>query len=138
SAAGGQFGGARHRRPGVSTFFGRQRGAGLDRGGQELCGSSKGHSQWRHAGDAHRLASAGCEALTSAIMANIKKPRWGWALTGSGHFFKECLGIVRELEDVDLFVSRAAAEVIRMYRQGFTFSKSMPIYSHPTLNAPPL
>ena len=50
-------------------------------------------------------------------MAKVKQPRWGWALTGSGHFFKECLDIMGELDEVDLFVSRAAAEVIRMYRQ---------------------
>ena len=28
-------------------------------------------------------------------MAKVKTPRWGWALTGSGHFFKECLRMVR-------------------------------------------
>ena len=50
-------------------------------------------------------------------MAKVKIPRWGWALTGSGHFFKECLVAVRALEDVDLFVSKAAAEVLRMYKQ---------------------
>jgi flavoprotein len=33
-------------------------------------------------------------------MAKVKTPRWGWALTGSGHFFKECLIAVRALEDV--------------------------------------
>ncbi|HEY6381053.1 MAG TPA: flavoprotein, partial [Pseudolabrys sp.] len=71
-------------------------------------------------------------------MANIKKPRWGWALTGSGHFFKECLGIVRELEDVDLFVSRAATEVIRMYRQDFDLPKSMRIYRDTTASAAPV
>ncbi|HET9688569.1 MAG TPA: flavoprotein [Pseudolabrys sp.] len=71
-------------------------------------------------------------------MAKIKKPRWGWALTGSGHFFKECLGIVRELEDVDLFVSRAAAEVIRMYRQDFDLPKSMRIYRDTTASAAPV
>jgi dihydromethanopterin reductase (acceptor) len=71
-------------------------------------------------------------------MANIKKPRWGWALTGSGHFFKECLAIVRELEDVDLFVSRAAAEVIRMYRQDFDLPKSMRIYRDTTASAAPV
>ena len=71
-------------------------------------------------------------------MANIKKPRWGWALTGSGHFFKECLGIVRELEDVDLFVSRAANEVIRMYRQDFDLPKSMRIYRYATASAAPV
>jgi dihydromethanopterin reductase (acceptor) len=71
-------------------------------------------------------------------MAKIKKPRWGWVLTGSGHFFKECLAIVRELEDVDLFVSRAAAEVIRMYRQDFDLPKSMRIYRDTTASAAPV
>jgi dihydromethanopterin reductase (acceptor) len=71
-------------------------------------------------------------------MAKIKKPRWGWALTGSGHFFKECLAIVRELEEVDLFVTRAAAEVIRMYRQDFDLPKSMRIIRDTTASAAPV
>jgi flavoprotein len=71
-------------------------------------------------------------------MANIKKPRWGWALTGSGHFFKECLTLVRELEDVDLFVTRAAGEVIRMYRQDFDLPKSMRIFRDTTASAAPV
>ncbi|WP_018266897.1 flavoprotein [Methylosinus sp. LW4] len=49
-------------------------------------------------------------------MKKVVTPRWGWALTGSGHFFTECLDIIRSLDHVDLFVSRAAAEVIRMYK----------------------
>ncbi|OHC81053.1 MAG: flavoprotein [Rhodospirillales bacterium RIFCSPLOWO2_01_FULL_65_14] len=44
-----------------------------------------------------------------------RKQRLGWALTGSGHFFKECLEIMRRFDDLDVFVSKAAAEVIRMY-----------------------
>ncbi|MCK0196288.1 flavoprotein [Ancylobacter sp. 6x-1] len=44
-------------------------------------------------------------------------PRWGWALTGSGHFFTESIELIRELGAVDLFVSAAADEVLRMYRQ---------------------
>jgi flavoprotein len=55
-------------------------------------------------------------------MAKVKTPRWAWALTGSGHFFKECLRTLRELDDVDLFVSEAATEVVRMYRQEFKFA----------------
>lgn len=43
--------------------------------------------------------------------------RWAWALSGSGHFFTECLDIIRTLGDVDLFVSAAAEEVLRMYKQ---------------------
>ena len=71
-------------------------------------------------------------------MAKIKKPRWGWALTGSGHFFKECLAIIRELDDVDLFVSRAAAEVVRMYRQDFDLPKSTRIFRDTTASAAPV
>ena len=45
-------------------------------------------------------------------------PRLAWALTGSGHFFTECLDIINRLDDVDLFISRAASEVVRMYKSG--------------------
>ena len=43
-------------------------------------------------------------------------PRLAWALTGSGHFFTECLEFMSKLGGFDLFVSRAAAEVVRMYK----------------------
>ena len=42
------------------------------------------------------------------------KQRLGWALTGSGHFFSECLEIMTRLEDLDIFVSKAAAENVRI------------------------
>jgi flavoprotein len=71
-------------------------------------------------------------------MAKLKTPRWGWALTGSGHFFKECLAIIRELDEVDLFVTRAAAEVIRMYRQDFTLPKSVRLIRDTTASAAPV
>jgi dihydromethanopterin reductase (acceptor) len=41
--------------------------------------------------------------------------RLAWALTGSGHYLKECLDIISQLEDVDLFVSKAAAEILQQY-----------------------
>ena len=44
-------------------------------------------------------------------------PRLAWALTGSGHFFGECLEVMAELPEFDLFVTKAAAEVVRMYRR---------------------
>ena len=72
------------------------------------------------------------------MATKIKTPRWGWALTGSGHFFKECLSIIRELDNVDLFISRAAAEVIRMYRQEFDLSKSTRIFRDTTASAAPV
>jgi dihydromethanopterin reductase (acceptor) len=71
-------------------------------------------------------------------MAKVKTPRWGWALTGSGHFFKECLDMIRGLEDVDLFVSRAAAEVVRMYRQDLTLPKGARIFRDTTASAAPV
>jgi dihydromethanopterin reductase (acceptor) len=71
-------------------------------------------------------------------MAKVRTPRWGWALTGSGHFFKECLAMIRELDEVDLFVSRAADEVVRMYRQKLTLPKSSRIFRDTTASAAPV
>ena len=71
-------------------------------------------------------------------MAKVKTPRWGWALTGSGHFFKECLAMIRGLDDVDLFVSKAAAEVVRMYKQDFTMPKNARIFRDTTASAAPV
>jgi dihydromethanopterin reductase (acceptor) len=48
--------------------------------------------------------------------AITRPPRLAWALTGSGHFFTECLELMEGLPPLDLFVTRAAAEVVRMYR----------------------
>jgi flavoprotein len=71
-------------------------------------------------------------------MAKVKTPRWGWALTGSGHFFKECLAMIGQLEHVDLFVSRAAAEVVRMYKQDLRLPRSARIFRDTTASAPPV
>jgi dihydromethanopterin reductase (acceptor) len=71
-------------------------------------------------------------------MDKLITPRWGWALTGSGHFFKECLAMIAGLENVDLFVSKAAAEVVRMYRQEFNLPKSARIIRDTTASAAPV
>jgi dihydromethanopterin reductase (acceptor) len=70
--------------------------------------------------------------------AKLKTPRWGWALTGSGHFFKECLRMVGQLDEVDLFVSKAAGEVVRMYRQEFKLPANARIFRDTTASAPPV
>jgi len=36
-------------------------------------------------------------------MKAIEKQRMAWALTGSGHYLRECIDIINGLEDVDLF-----------------------------------
>src|SRR6202041_1993503 len=71
-------------------------------------------------------------------MAQVTTPRWGWALTGSGHFFKECLGLIRDLEHVDLFVSRAANEVLRMYKQELALPASARVFRDTTASSPPV
>jgi dihydromethanopterin reductase (acceptor) len=71
-------------------------------------------------------------------MTKIKMPRWGWALTGSGHFFKECLRMVGELDEVDLFVSKAASEVVRMYRQELKLPKTARVFRDTTASAAPV
>jgi dihydromethanopterin reductase (acceptor) len=49
------------------------------------------------------------------MQARPEKPRLAWAVTGSGHYLDECLDIIRDLDGVDLFYSRAGEEVVRMY-----------------------
>ncbi len=65
-------------------------------------------------------------------------PRWGWALTGSGHFFKECLSLIRELEHVDVFVTKAAAEVLKMYRQDLALPATARLFRDSAASSPPV
>jgi dihydromethanopterin reductase (acceptor) len=39
-----------------------------------------------------------------------------WGITGAGHFLRECVELIRALGEVDVFLSRSAEEVLRMYR----------------------
>ena len=55
-----------------------------------------------------------CQVMTKP---DVETPRFGWALTGSGHFFKESLAFMRQLQPLDVFVSAAAEEVLNMYKQ---------------------
>jgi flavoprotein len=67
-----------------------------------------------------------------------KERRWAWALTGSGHFFTECLDLMRDLPNLDIFVSRAAAEVVRMYKKELKLPGNAHIYRDVTASAPPV
>jgi len=71
-------------------------------------------------------------------MARLVTPRWAWVVTGSGHHFTESLEIIRALGHVDLFVSRAAAEVVRMYKTSLDLPKGSRIYRDTTASAPPV
>lgn len=52
-------------------------------------------------------------------MSTSQKQRLAWAITGSGHYLRECLAILQTLNNqkiaVDVFLSRAAAEIIQQY-----------------------
>lgn len=48
-------------------------------------------------------------------MNKARSQRLAWAITGSGHYLRECLEIIPSLENVDLFLSKAAAEVLQQY-----------------------
>ena len=45
----------------------------------------------------------------------MKTQRLAWAITGSGHYLRESLAILQTLENVDVFLSKAAAEIIKQY-----------------------
>jgi len=65
--------------------------------------------------DSGKIDELQCQLRFIQMQSPPEKPRLAWAVTGSGHYLEECLDIVRELDDVDLFYSRAGEEVIRMY-----------------------
>ena len=46
---------------------------------------------------------------------NSKKQRLAWAITGSGHYLRESLNILQTIEKVDVFLSKAAAEIVKQY-----------------------
>ena len=73
-----------------------------------------------------------------ADLKGVTRPRFGWALTGSGHFFKESLEIMRTLPHLDVFVSKAAAEVIRMYKQDMDLGADVRIFKDTTASAAPV
>tara|TARA_B100000989_G_scaffold202916_1_gene153552 strand:+ start:2051 stop:2569 length:519 start_codon:yes stop_codon:yes gene_type:complete len=59
-------------------------------------------------------------------------------LTGSGHFFNESIELINSLKDIDLFVSKAAEEVLVMYKKKGLISKNIKIYKDNTASAVPV
>jgi flavoprotein len=64
-----------------------------------------------------------------------EKQRLAWALTGSGHYLRECLDIIARLENVDLFLSKAAAEILQQY--GYTHNVGR-VFQDKTASAVPV
>lgn len=69
----------------------------------------------------------------------MDKPRLAWAITGSGHYIEECLDFLLTLDDVDLYLSQAGEEVLRMYGIKLDdIRKKMPVYRDKAASAPPV
>lgn len=45
----------------------------------------------------------------------MQTKRLAWAITGSGHYLRESLDFLMTLHNVDVYLSRAAAEIIKQY-----------------------
>jgi len=71
-------------------------------------------------------------------MMKLQTPRWAWVLTGSGHFFVESFELIRTLKHCDIFVSKAANEVLRMYRLKLDFPDTMRVLHDKTASAVPV
>lgn len=68
-----------------------------------------------------------------------KQPRLAWALTGSGHDFLACLDLIGRLGELDLFLSKAAAEVIFLYtRDRAPFPDGVRVIRDSTASAAPV
>jgi flavoprotein len=73
------------------------------------------------------------------MASKVRKPRLAWALTGSGHFFTESLELMSGIADLDLFVSKAANEVVRMYKKDMSkLPKTARVFKDTTASAAPV
>jgi len=69
----------------------------------------------------------------------MAKARLAWAITGSGHYIEECLAYLLTLENVDLYISQAGEEVLKMYGIDLAEIRSkMPVYRDKTASSPPV
>jgi len=69
----------------------------------------------------------------------MDKPRLAWAITGSGHYIEECLDFLLTLDNIDLYLSQAGEEVLKMYGIHLDdVRKKMPIYRDKAASAPPV
>ncbi|MFA5983307.1 MAG: flavoprotein [Methylococcaceae bacterium] len=69
----------------------------------------------------------------------MDKPRLAWAITGSGHYIEECLDFVLTLDQVDLYLSQAGEEVLKMYGINLNeIRQKFPVYRDKTASAPPV
>lgn len=46
---------------------------------------------------------------------NNNQPKIAWGVSGSGHYIEECLEFILTLKNVDIYLSQAGEEVLKMY-----------------------
>lgn len=69
----------------------------------------------------------------------MQPPRLAWAITGSGHYIEECLEFMLTLGNVDLYLSQAGEEVLKMYGINLGDIKNkLPVYRDKAASAPPV
>ncbi|MDD2932458.1 MAG: flavoprotein [Methylotenera sp.] len=72
-------------------------------------------------------------------VGNNMQQRLAWAITGSGHYLRESLSILNTLENVDVFLSRAAAEIIQQYGfQSLLNAKGHRVFQDKTASSVPV
>lgn len=65
--------------------------------------------------------------------------RLAWAITGSGHYIKDCLAFLLTLNNVDLYLSQAGEEVLKMYDIDLADIRAvMPVYRDKAASSPPV
>lgn len=69
----------------------------------------------------------------------MKNPRLAWALTGSGHYITDCLDFLLTLDNVDVYLSQAAEEVLKMYGVNLQDLRNrFPVYRDKAASCPPV
>ncbi len=69
----------------------------------------------------------------------MSNPRLAWAITGSGHYIEECLEFLLTLDDVDVYISQAGVEVLKMYGIGLDdVRRKHPVYRDKTASSAPV
>jgi dihydromethanopterin reductase (acceptor) len=69
----------------------------------------------------------------------MKSTRLAWGITGSGHYIEECLAFLLTLKDVDVYISQAGEEVLKMYGVSLDQVRAVhPVYRDKTASSPPV
>ena len=69
----------------------------------------------------------------------MQTQRLAWAISGSGHYIEECVEFMLTLDNVDLYLSQAGDEVLKMYGISLASLKDkMPVYRDKAASAPPV